>query len=141
MAQYEKVPVYVAATPQQVADARKQLTFLRGNSAFALMQGARRSALQAKFNSGMQLSALEYVEFGDIVPAGFSTNIHAGHAAENIRRAELQRHAQAEFVESERKRRAQQKPMTQREAQALLGAAAYNEWVDANQEVLARSNY
>src|ERR1700722_19089753 len=133
MAQYEKVPVYVAATPQQVAEARKHLTFLRANSAFALMQGARRAAVQAKFNSGMQLSALEYVEFGDIVPAGFSTNIHAGYAEENARRAEAQRQAQADFAESERKRRAQKRPMTQREAQVLLGPAAYNEWVDANQ--------
>ncbi len=78
MAKFEKVPEYVAATHQEVAAARTHLTLLRGNSAFALMQGARRAALQAKFNSGMKLSALEYAEFGDIVPAGFSTAINAG---------------------------------------------------------------
>ncbi len=72
MAQYEKVPVYVAAMPQEVAAARKQLTKLKANSAFALMQGARRGSLQAKLHSVMKLSAPEYAEFGDIVPADFS---------------------------------------------------------------------
>ena len=141
MAQYEKVPEYVAATHQEVAAARTHLTLLRGNSAFALMQGARRAALQAKFNSAMQLTALEYAEFGDIVPAGFSTAINAGRFEQDARRAEFQRQAQAEFAESERKRRAAPRPMTQREAQTFLGPAAYNEWVSKNQELLARSVY
>ncbi len=48
MAQYEKVPVYVAATPQQVAEARKQLILLRGNSAFALMQERSQSSRSGK---------------------------------------------------------------------------------------------
>jgi hypothetical protein len=141
MPQYEKIPVYVAATPQEVAAARKQLTLLKANSAFALMQGARRGSLQAKLNSAWKLSALEYAEFGDIIPADFSTRIHAGRCEEAARQDELQRKARAEFAESERKRIAAPRPMTQREAQAYLGPAAYNEWVDKNQELLARSVY
>ena len=141
MAQYEKIPPYVAATPQEVAAARKELTRLRGNSAFALMQGARRGSLQAKLHSVMKLSALEYAEFGDIVPADFSLKVHGGRFEEAARQEELQRKARAEFVESESKRLAQPREMTQREAQAYLSAAAYNEWVDKHQAVLARSIY
>lgn len=141
MAQYEKVPAYVAATPQEVAAARKQLTQLKANSAFALMQGARRGSLQAKLHSAMKLSALEYAEFGDIVPADFSLKVQGGRFEEAARQDELQRKARAEFEESERKRIAAPRPMTQREAQAYLGPAAYNEWVSQNQELLARSVY
>jgi hypothetical protein len=139
MAQYEKIPAYVAATPQEVAAARKQLTKLKANSAFALMQGARRGALQAKFNSGMLLTALEYAEFGDIVPVGFSTKMHAGRNEQDVKRAELQRKARAEFEESERKRLAGPREMTQREAQNCLSPAAYNDWVDNHQFLIARS--
>ena len=128
MSQYEKVPEYVAATPQEVAAARKQLTLLRANSAFALMQGARRGAIQAKFHSGMLLTALEYAEFGDIVPSGFSTHVYDGKAELMGERERQRRAAQAEFAEAERKRRAAPHPMSQAEAQAMLGPAAYNKW-------------
>jgi hypothetical protein len=141
MAQYEKIPAYVAATPQEVAAARKQLTKLKANSAFALMQGARRGALQAKFNSGMLLTALEYAEFGDIVPAGFSTKMHAGRYEQDAKRAELQRKARAEFEESERQRLAGPREMTQREAQNCLSPAAYNAWVDSHQFLIAKSAF
>ena len=141
MAQYERIPDYVAATPQEVAAARKQLTLLKANVAFALMQGARRAALQAKFNSGMRLSAIEYAEFGDIVPDGFCVHGNGALAAQRAERDARDREARAEFAETERKRRETARPLTQREAQALLGPAAYNEWVDKNQELIARSVY
>jgi len=139
MAQYEKIPAYVAATPQEVAAARKQLTKLKANSAFALMQGARRGSLQAKLHSAMKLSALEYAEFGDIVPADFSTNGHQGRFEEAVRLDDLQRKARAEFEESERKRLAGPREMTQREAQNCLSPGAYNAWVDSHQFLIAKS--
>ena len=114
MAQYEKIPAYVAATPQEVAAARKQLTKLKANSAFALMQGARRGSLQAKLHSAMKLE----------------------EAAR-----QMQRKARAEFEESERKRLAGPREMTQREAQNCLSAAAYNDWVDNHQFLIARSAF
>jgi hypothetical protein len=105
------------------------------------MQGARRGALQAKFNSGMPLTALEYVEFGDIVPAGFSTRLHAGNAEQRAEREQRDRKVAAEFAENERKRLAAPHPMTQREAQDSLSAVDYNKWVDANQGMIARTSF
>jgi hypothetical protein len=139
MAQYEKIPAYVAATPQEVAAARKQLTKLKANSAFALMQGARRGSLQAKLHSAMKLSALEFAEFGDIIPADFSAKVHDGGLEEAAR--QMQRKARAEFEESERKRLAGPREMTQREAQNCLSPAAYNAWVDSHQFLIARSAF
>jgi hypothetical protein len=141
MAQYEKLPEYVAATPQEVAAAHIKLTALKANPAFALMQGARRAAIQAKFHSGMRLNALEYVEFGDIVPPGFSIHANDGLAAQRAEREAREHKARAEFAEMERKRQAMPRPLTQREAQAILGPAAYNEWVSKNQDLIARSVY
>jgi hypothetical protein len=141
MSQYEKIPEYVAATPQEVAAAREQLTLLKANVAFALLQGARRAALQAKFNSGMLLTAIEYAEFGDIVPPGFNTYGNAALAAQRAERDARDREGRAEFAEMERKRRESPRPLTQREAQVLLGPAEYNKWVDKNQELIARSIY
>jgi hypothetical protein len=139
MAQYETVPEYVAATPQGVVAARKQLTELRANPAFAMMQGARRAAVQAKFNSAMPLTAIEYVEFADVVPPGFSIRRAEGSGRLRAEQDEQRRKAQAEFAQLERKRRETPHPMTQQEAQALLGVAGYNEWVSRNQDVIART--
>lgn len=138
MSQYEKVPDYVAASPQEVAQARKQLTELRKNPAWELQSGARRAAVQAKFNSGMLLTALEYVQFEDIVPAGYSTNINAGLAEQNARAEAERRKTMAEFQEQERKRREQPRPLTQREAQAFLSPIEYLKWCDNNQALLAK---
>ncbi|HTA54289.1 MAG TPA: hypothetical protein VK755_06060 [Candidatus Acidoferrales bacterium] len=67
MSKFESLPEYVAATPVEVVAARKQLTELKKNPAVALMQGARRAAVQPKFASVMRLTALEWVEFADFV--------------------------------------------------------------------------
>jgi hypothetical protein len=67
MSKFESLPDYVAATPVEVVAARKQLTELKKNPAVALMQGARRAAVQPKFASVMRLTALEWVEFADFV--------------------------------------------------------------------------
>lgn len=136
---FESVPEYVAATPAEVVAARARLTELRKNSAFALMQGARRAAVQAKFHSGMVLTALEYVEFSDVVPPGFRTNTNSGAAERNREADEKRRETMAEFQEQERKRREAPRPMTREEAQAYLGPHAYNKWVDEHQDLIART--
>jgi hypothetical protein len=136
MAQFEKVPPYVAATQQQVAEARKRLALMRvNNPAFDLQRGYRRSAIQAKFNSGMLLTAIEYVEFSEVIPPGYSAiNISIDREYE-----ERQFRAQLEFAESQRRRREEPHPMTQREAQNMLSPDAYNKWIDEHQDVIARS--
>jgi hypothetical protein len=140
MAKFESVPEYVLATPAEIVAAHKQLTELKKNPAFALMQGARRAAVQAKFGSGMHLTALEYVEFADVVPPGFSTRMNAGLGEQNARAEAERRKTLAEFQEQERKRRETPRPMTRAEAQAYLSTAAYNEWCRTNQDVIAREN-
>jgi hypothetical protein len=87
----------------------------------------------------MKLSALEFAEFGDIVPADFSPKVHDGGLEEAAR--QLQRKARAEFEESERKRLAGPREMTQREAQNCLSPAAYNAWVDDHQFLIAKSAF
>lgn len=140
MAKYERCPDYVAGSPQQVAAARTQLTELRKNSAFALMQGARRAAIAAKFHSKMPLTPLEYVEFGDIVPLDFNTRSD-GRAELRAEQEAKRRKMMAEFQEQERKRREAPRPMTRAEAQAYLSTADYIKWVDSHQELIARENF
>jgi hypothetical protein len=138
MAQFEKVPSYVEATQQEVAKARQALAAMRvHNPAFDLQKGFRRSAVQAKFNSGMLLTAIEYAEFSDVVPPGYS----ARNTSVDREYEERQFKARTEFAESERRRREQPHLLTQREAQNMLSPAAYNKWVDEHQDVIARSAF
>lgn len=139
MSKFESLPEFVMATPVDVVAARKQLTELKKNPAFALMQGARRAAVQAKFNSGMHLTAIEWVEFEDVVPPGFSTHMSAGLGEHYARQEQQRRDAQAEFAEQERRRKATSRPMSQREAQAYLSTGDYNKWVLEHQDLIART--
>lgn len=140
MSKFESLPEYVAATPAEVVTARAQLIQLKKNPAFALMQGARRAAVQAKFGLGMHLTALEWVEFADVVPPGFSTAMNAVLGDRNRAQEEQRRKTMAEFQEQERKRQATPHPMTRAEAQAYLSVAAYNEWCRTHQDLIAREN-
>jgi hypothetical protein len=125
MSKFESLPDYVGATPAEVVTARKQLVEIKKNPAFALMQGARCAAVQAKFGLGMHLTALEWVEFADVVPPGFSLQMNASLGERNREQELRRRQAMAEFQEQERKRREKPRPLTRAEAQAYLSTVDY----------------
>jgi hypothetical protein len=137
MAKFEKVPHYVPAgtTPQDIADAREQFSRLKTNFAWYRQAQFRQAAMLARMQLGGYITAMEFVEFGDVIPEGYipRQELEAGRVAEHRKMLDNNRRAW-EKAEAERRAAEAQKQRDlmsitdPREAQASLPPAEYMAW-------------
>ena len=137
MPKFETVPSYCdkSVTPQDIAAARAFFARHKQNFAWYRQAQFRQAAMLAKMQNGLPLTALEHVEFGDII-GDYSprlSNLQASMNAEHQKMLDDKRKAW-EQAEAARKTAEAQKPRDlmsitdPREAQACLPPALYMQW-------------
>lgn len=137
MAKFETVPSYCdkSVTPQDIAAARQFFALHKQNFAWYRQAQFRQAAMLAKMQNGMPLTALEHVEFSDII-GNYSPRLSEVQASMNADYQKMlnEKRIAWEREENARKAAEAQKPRDlmsitdPREAQASLPPAEYMAW-------------
>jgi hypothetical protein len=137
MAKFSSVPSYCVAgtTPQDIAAARDFFALHKQNFAWYRQAQFRQAAMIAKMQNGMPLTALEHVEFGDIIGdyrahlSDLQSTMNAEHQKMlNDKRIAWEKEEAARKAAEAAKHRDLMSITDPREAQASLPPAEYMRW-------------